>query len=136
MALKPNLCKTCGETNPELFYKGRRYECKGCRKAYDTAYREGNRDKIRGINRRYVLRIRAKTEEYQKECEAKNKKLKVCNDAVALALNLGNIKKDSCRICGYKEVIGLHHDLDKPLDIVWYCKLHHAQESFRLGAQK
>ena len=39
-----------------------------------------------------------------------------------------HIPKLPCKICGDINAIAHHHDYSKPLDVVWLCRKHHAEE--------
>lgn len=41
--------------------------------------------------------------------------------------------KQPCCICGQKAQAH-HHDYNKPLDVIWFCSKHHAEEHKRLRA--
>lgn len=52
---------------------------------------------------------------------------------LAIALKSGHLIKQPCEECGQIEGVDGHHpDYDKPLDIIWLCRLHHAREHVRL----
>lgn len=39
-----------------------------------------------------------------------------------------HVQKLPCAICGNKKALAHHHDYSKPLDVVWLCRTHHAEE--------
>lgn len=43
-------------------------------------------------------------------------------------VSVGHIKKLPCEVCGEEKVQGHHKDYNKPLEVVWLCKKHHAME--------
>ena len=44
------------------------------------------------------------------------------------SLKLGKITKLPCSVCGDTNSLAHHHDYSKPLDVVWLCRTHHAEE--------
>ena len=44
------------------------------------------------------------------------------------ALKRGKVSKLPCSICGDINALAHHHDYSKPLDVVWLCRTHHAEE--------
>jgi len=41
------------------------------------------------------------------------------------AVNRGKLQKLPCSVCGNPKSEGHHMDYSKPLEVVWYCRLHH-----------
>lgn len=39
----------------------------------------------------------------------------------------GKVTRMPCVICGSTETEGHHKDYTNPLDVIWYCRLHHLE---------
>jgi hypothetical protein len=48
------------------------------------------------------------------------------HNAVARALRNGLLKRQPCEVCGEVRVDAHHPDYDRPLDVRWLCRAHHA----------
>jgi len=48
------------------------------------------------------------------------------------AVRLGKINKGCCEICGALDVEAHHDDYSKPLEVRWFCSLHHRELEGRL----
>ena len=47
------------------------------------------------------------------------------------AIQLGHVKRQPCRDCGKPRAEGHHTDYNKPLDVIWLCRLCHIAEHRR-----
>ena len=45
---------------------------------------------------------------------------------VRLAIESGKLEKLPCEVCGKEKVDGHHEDYNKPLEVNWLCRKHHA----------
>lgn len=43
------------------------------------------------------------------------------------AVRYGRITRQPCEVCGEPKTDGHHTDYDKPLEVVWLCRKHHAE---------
>lgn len=50
-----------------------------------------------------------------------------CKSQVFQAVKSGALIKKPCEVCGNPKSEGHHEDYDKPLDVKWLCRLHHAE---------
>lgn len=41
------------------------------------------------------------------------------------AIRLGKVEKGCCEVCGSPDVEAHHDDYTKPLEVRWFCSLHH-----------
>ena len=41
------------------------------------------------------------------------------------AIARGKMTKEPCVVCGKEKVEAHHPDYTKPLEVIWYCRLHH-----------
>ena len=57
-------------------------------------------------------------------------------ERVKAAIVSGAVKQEPCAICGEEKTEGHHEDYDKPLDLVWLCKRHHADRHLHLRMAK
>jgi hypothetical protein len=48
----------------------------------------------------------------------------------------GHIARKPCEKCGNPEAEGHHEDYDKPLDVVWLCRQHHAERHIQIKKEK
>jgi len=81
------------------------------RKAKIQIWREQNRDKIRI---------------YRANHRRRHKKEDNTRKAVERALKRGDMIRQPCAICGLLSTEAHHPDYDKPLDVIWLCRVHHA----------
>ena len=147
-------CFKCGQTKSiDEFYRhpqmadGHLNKCKDCTRA-DVL---GNRNKKAERYRRYDrFRYYRDGAEHRGSSNWKNKHpdlarmsglrwsmnnphKKAASTAVNNAVRDGRISKEPCRVCGCADNIQAHHpDYSKPLDVVWLCVKHHAEEHRRL----
>jgi len=56
---------------------------------------------------------------------AKNPEKRRAQNILNAALRDGKIKKKSCKVCGSTKSEAHHANYKKPLDVTWYCRLHH-----------
>ena len=66
---------------------------------------------------------------------AKNKHKQDARVAVLYALRRGELEKpEECSSCNESSVVEAHHtDYSKPLEVMWLCHPHHAEEHKRLS---
>jgi hypothetical protein len=41
----------------------------------------------------------------------------------------GKVTKGPCEACGAEEVLAYHTDYEKPLAVIWLCKVHHGKKN-------
>lgn len=112
--------------------------CKACKCAYikernemdkplylkrirEAYYR--NRGKRLKNRKRYETRERLL--KYQRAYRAKHSDKDNIRNRVKYALKTGKLQKSPCVICGDVDSQAHHDDYNRPLDVTWYCKLHH-----------
>lgn len=127
-------CFKCGESQPRSnFYKhaamadGLLGKCKTCTKKDVLAHRLRNIDAIRAYDRersKNKERIAAAAE-ISRRWRAEDRRRAVSHSAVAYAIRTGRLTKKSCSVCGSSESVAHHESYDKPLQVVWYCQIHH-----------
>lgn len=111
-------CKLCQETkSTEAFCKmarsldGLETRCRDCNKARVRAIR----DKTPGYNR-----------EHSKTFKQRHPEKRAAHMAVARALRAGTLKKLPCSVCGKTPSESHHDDYSQPLEVIWFCRAHHA----------
>lgn len=85
--------------------------CRACKREYDKA------------NRHRRTKHRDLSDENRKKANARS--------YLNVYLRRGKIDKKPCEHegCGEINVMAFHADYDKPLEVTWYCKTHHAEEN-------
>ena len=154
--MRHKICRRCGEDKPiseySKTYKGRSYrpDCKPCRTeiekervarnrehnlAVRAKYREANREKINDQNRQWYADNRdhrlAQISDYRESPDVKGKRL--THAAVQMAIRNGKLKRMPCMICGNEKTDAHHDNYSRPLDVVWLCRLHHAERHKSMG---
>lgn len=50
----------------------------------------------------------------------------IARSRVSVALSRGHLTRQPCEVCGSTDRLEAHHDdYDRPLDVRWFCRLHH-----------
>lgn len=138
-------CFKCGVTKQRTeFYKhaamadGLLGKCKECTKKDANLNRAMNIEKHRAYDR-----TRAKNPERAKASHAVNRiwrqedsRRVAAHNKVARALSSGLIQKQKCCICGSEKSMAHHESYDKPLDVIWYCQIHHKARHKEINAMK
>lgn len=136
--MKP--CFKCGRTRPLIeFYKhpamadGRLNKCKDCTKRDVRENRQRRSDYYLAYDRERskLPHRRARLEQYVREQPHKAR----ARIAVHNALRDGRLTKQPCAICGDDAVDAHHEDYDRPLDVIWLCRAHHAQRHAELAGK-
>lgn len=98
---------------------------------YSKKYREENRDKFNKYSKNWRERNYDKwigsQKEYQKKYIENNKEVANAHTKTHNAIARGVIAKQACEICGAEEAEAHHNDYNKPLEVRWLCKRHHAE---------
>ena len=137
-------CFKCGISKPRSeFYKhdqmadGLLGKCKECTKIDASEYRIKNIDRIRKYDKtraklphRIVLGLRLQAERRKAD---KRKNASYC--AVARALRSGIIKWQPCCVCKSDKSLAHHESYDRPLEVVWYCQIHHKERHKQMAMQ-
>jgi len=114
--------------NPEE-YKEKRNKWRAdnvekCR-AYQNKYHASAKGK-----RRYLEYYSKHKEDYferAKKSNANHKAERYAQGVLNHALAKGMIKRMPCEVCGTTKSQAHHYDYNKPLDVMWLCKKHHAE---------
>ncbi len=134
------LCTKCSQTkNINEFVKDRRklfgrgYACKECesnrfkkrRGILGEALKE--RERIRYWNHRDVM-LERNRQTYRRHGKKPPDPLKEkARQITKYAVKVGHITRRPCEVCSSTKVEVHHPDYNKPLEIMWLCKKHHAE---------
>ena len=137
-------CFKCGISKPRTeFYKhsemgdGLLGKCKECAKRDVHEHRAKNIDKIREYDkRRATLPHRQKmAAEINKLWRTADKRRTRCHSAVGNAVKSGKLERLDCSVCGAKKSLAHHESYDKPLEVVWYCQIHHKERHKQMAIE-
>lgn len=127
-------CFKCGMTKSRTdFYKhaamadGLLGKCISCTKKDVNAHRIANLETIRTYDRERAKnpeRI-ALAAEINRRWRIADKRRVKAHNAVARAIRNGDIIKMSCIVCASEKSMAHHESYDEPLQITWYCQIHH-----------
>lgn len=143
-------CNTCNELKPSTeFYAHAETRdrlsnhCKPCARGKGKAYRVANAEKIAQAEQarnatperlEYIRKAAAKYRKRRPDLVAQtvskyshaNRHKRRAHLAVMRALKSGDLVRIPCW-CGETRVEGHHEDYQKPLDVIWLCRKHHAE---------
>lgn len=122
---------------PDLSYLAEhgRKKCKECQKVKSTnAFFKNSRSfdlldsKCRICNSERIRKYKVPgyNSENCKRYNEKNKEKRAAHRKVQHALKNMILKKDPCSICGNLKSEAHHNDYNKPLEVIWFCRAHHA----------
>lgn len=125
-------CTVCNVEKPledfRFFYKGKyhRYpRCKSCCAKHNREYSKTHKARASHIKREMLYRSDPK---YRMAVNTHQK--------VHKAVKKGIIKKLPCAICEDPKSQAHHADYSKPLEVVWFCDLHHKEEHVRIKNER
>jgi len=112
-------CRTCKKTKLTTEYvadksklDGLLGDCKICKRKKIQAWR----DKTPGYNAKHGRKFKANNPEKRE-----------AHLAIARALRAGIVIKEPCFVCGNSTSESHHEDYSKPLEVIWFCRKHHAE---------
>lgn len=107
---------------------------------YQRKWADAHREQIRECGRRYSRSEQGKLKKKQyyeshkqafferaKENRSLHPDERKARQMVSTYLMRGKIKKSPCEICGNPKADAHHDDYNKPLEIRWLCRKHHAE---------
>jgi hypothetical protein len=116
-------------------------ECGTCKKCVWRVYmRSYYQSKTPGERRRIFVigrnpervaahdKARANTDERRaslRRSELRNPEKVKARNIASNHIRRGTMTKQPCVICGKEKVEAHHPDYSKPLEVIWYCRLHH-----------
>jgi hypothetical protein len=128
------------EPKPDFSFlaDGGRKKCKTCCKIKSVSEYVSDKSKIDGLlgdckpcKRAKIKAWRDRTPGYNRKHGAKFKLLypekRAAHLAIARALNAGTVIKQPCVVCGEVKSESHHEDYSKQLDVIWFCRKHHAE---------
>jgi len=83
------------------------------------------RESSNKANRKY-----SKTEKGKKNAkkwQLANNEKRVAHGIVAYKVKIGELIKSPCEVCGKEKSEAHHDDYEKPLEVRWLCRKHHAE---------
>ena len=91
-------------------------------------YRLKNLEKFREYNREYNKKWRAKNG-YHNEVNSHKRypEKEHARYLLQFAIKKGRIKRGNCEVCNKPNAQAHHDDYFKPLEVKWFCSLHHRQ---------
>lgn len=126
-------------------------KCKECTKIEARKNRNDNIDEYRAKDRkranepkRVKLRkevaerwkndpeLKKRSAEFKKAWQNKNAIKRAAHIITGNAISRGDLLKQPCEVCGKKKVDAHHDDYEKPLEVRWLCKKHHAEHHKQL----
>lgn len=139
---RTKLCRNCEQTLAvSEFYWNRKYECwstacKPCTRAQVKSNRDARIDYYREYDRARFdesgKRGRASVEAQRRGSAAwreRNPDKRRAHVIVGNAVRSGRLVRQPCSVCGSSSGVDAHHpDYSKPLDVVWLCETHHAEQ--------
>lgn len=88
---------------------------------YTKRYRADNPEKLAGYLRSYRARYPEKDRAHA---------------MVSMSIHRGKIKRQNCFVCDSPKAHAHHEDYSRPLDLIWYCRRHHAARHREIDANK
>jgi len=126
--------KVCFKCDAELpitnFYKhpmmadGHLGKCKACTR-YDS---RKNRQEKREYYNEYDRQRSKNKERIAKMVAAVPEQVRKARTATRYAVKRGKIEKKPCEVCGDVKSEAHHTDYSKPLEVMWLCRKHHANQ--------
>lgn len=113
---------------------GRGYRCTVCNRKRYKLWRDKNlqdlrdRERVRYWDRNRVNKLKRKRP-YNKERRKQllNPKKEKSRSLFRYAVKIGQIVRKPCEVCGKPRAEGHHSDYNKPLEVMWLCRIHHAE---------
>jgi hypothetical protein len=137
-------CFKCGLVKDRSLFYGHKGmadgllgKCKECTKKDSNDRRLANIETVREYDRN-----RSKNKEridYSREISKKWRKedsrRMQCHNAVARSIRKGELLRLNCCICGSEKSVAHHESYDRPLDVVWYCQVHHKERHKKMAIE-
>lgn len=69
---------------------------------------------------------------YTKKWAQNNKQKTIAHAKLAVAIRNGSVTRKPCEVCMSNNSEAHHPDYEKPLDVIWLCRIHHKAEHKRI----
>lgn len=125
-------CKSCMSN----IYMEKHSEIRERQQSAWSRYSEENRDKLIAKNKQYRARNKDALSAKKKLYFEHNPKKLAAKNSIHSHVLTGRIQRMPCEICGEEKAEGHHDDYDKPLEVRWLCKKHHARWHVENGEGK
>jgi hypothetical protein len=102
----------------------------------NKSYRAENPDKVSESKKKYYQNNKDKILAAGVEYKNKNPKKRNAHTIVSNSIRDGHLFRESCSICNEIDAQAHHDDYDKPLNIRWLCRKHHADWHAKHGEGK
>lgn len=134
---------------PDVSFYARdgRKKCRNCKEVKllseyvsDKCRADGLLGDCKKCKRIKIQQWRDKTPQYNKlhcrKFKIENPEKRAAHLAIARALRAGIVIKKPCSICGDTTSESHHEDYTKQLDVIWFCRTHHAEHHANKRKQK
>lgn len=125
---KMKICRICKEEKPLTAFV--KY----------TKMPDGLETRCRECNRTRIRKIRDKNPGYNskhaKKFRLQNPEKRKAHRAIEQAIRSGAILRMPCVVCGDPKSESHHEDYSRQLDVIWFCRRHHAEHHEKLRANK
>lgn len=91
------------------------------------AWAKRNKDKIREAKRAYRERHKQRLAESERAAKLAEPEKYKARYLVFNAKRAGKIPQLPCAVCGATNSQAHHFDYSRPLDVIWLCRIHHAE---------
>ena len=130
--MKP--CIRCRESKPlkefyvhQMMGDGHLNKCKACCRSDAVANRRSKLEYYRQYDRERFQTFRRQLSvaaNFKRHCAANPEKRKA-RSAVGNAIRDGRLVREPCEVCGQHPSEAHHEDYSRPLDVRWFCRIHH-----------
>ena len=97
--------------------------CKGCVREYNATHKEVNQKAVEKY--RHTEKGKTAKNKARQNWTDKNPKKANAASLAKYAIQKGLLIRKPCEVCEEVKVDAHHPDYDKPLDVMWLCRLHH-----------
>ena len=95
-------------------------------RAIQRAHYRRNADKRKAAHRQWLKDNADHVREYNRAYRADNPDAWRARNALNHEIRKGRMERQPCAVCGATKTDAHHEDHNKPLDVVWLCRTHHA----------
>lgn len=125
------ICYRCKQIKNVLEFgkiKGKyRYECKKCHAEEVRKRSPESRKKAIIRNKKYRKLHRKEINKYKREYQKANKIRAYAHNLIRNLIWKKKLKRQVCEKCSDIKSEAHHPDYFKPLEVIWLCRIHHAE---------